>query len=204
MSARVGIDIGGTFTDVVLAAEGGTGISVTKVPADPGAPQAALLAGIQKILEETELAPDQLDLVLHSTTLATNAVIESKSVEKLGLIVTRGFRDVLEIARQTVPGGFGAILFWEKPAPLVPLELVAEVTERMRADGTVRQPLDEENVRDIAREYREQDIVHVGVSLLHSYANGTHERRIAEIFATEHPDCRLSLSSRVYPRVQGV
>ena len=199
MSARVGIDIGGTFTDVVLAAAGSTGISVTKVPADPGAPQAALLAGIQKILEETGVAPDQLGLVLHSTTLATNAVIESKSVEKLGLIVTRGFRDVLEIARQTVPGGFGAILFWEKPAPLVPLELVAEVTERMRADGTVRQPLDEENVREIAREYREQDIAHVGVSLLHAYANGAHEQRIAEIFAAEHPGCRLSLSSRVYP-----
>ena len=199
MSARIGIDIGGTFTDVVLASDESEGISVTKVPADPGAPEVALLAGIRKTLSETGLSPSELSQVLHSTTLATNAVIESKSVEKLGLVVTQGFRDVLEIARQTVPGGFGAILFWEKPEPLVPLELVREVTERMRSDGSVRQPLDEDEVREIAQDYRRRDIAHVGVCLLHAYANGSHETRVAEIFAEVHPACRLSLSSRVYP-----
>ena len=190
--------MGGTFVDVVLAEPDGR-MTVRKTPTNYTDPSEGLIKGLGMVLDAREFTATDLAMVLHGTTLATNAVIEQKHDASLGLIVSRGFRDVLEIARQTVPGGFGSILNWNKPDRIVPLELIYQVTERVGADGGVSKDLDEDEVRSVAHSFRAQGIKHVGVSLLHSYANSAHEERIEQIFAEEYPECKLARSSAVYP-----
>ena len=134
----------------------------------------------------------------HGTTVATNALLQGQ-IDSLGLIVTEGFRHILEIARQSVPEGYGNSYFWVKPDRIVPLRFVREVGGRLNFKGQELRPLDEDSVRQAAQFFREQDIRAVGVCLMHSYANAAHERRVAEIVAEEYPDCALSLSCDVLP-----
>ncbi len=178
MDCRVGIDTGGTFTDVILAARDGR-MWIGKTPTVPTGPATGLVTGLRKVLQAAVFTSAQVCMVLHGTTLATNAVIERKGDEGLlGLIVTQGFRDILEIARQTVPGGFGSVLYWVKPESIVPLELVREVTGRVRASGEITVELDEDQVRCIGREYLALGVRHVAVCLLHSYAVPRHEYEV--------------------------
>jgi N-methylhydantoinase A len=195
---RLGIDTGGTFTDIVAIDEHSGAMATTKTPSTPGDPSRGLLDGIRKVLQQIGAAPDQVATVAHGTTVATNALLEERFTS-LGLLVTRGFRHILEIARQSVPSGYGNSYFWVKPDRIVPLERVLEATERLNWRGEVLTPLNEEDAREAARWFKAQGIVAVGVCFLHAYANPAHEQRVRAIFAEEYPEAFLSLSSDVLP-----
>lgn len=196
MTWRVGIDVGGTFTDVVALNEATGERRVVKTSSTPEDPSAGFSAGLDRMLAELESEPSDVKMVLHGTTVATNAILEGKYA-RMGLIVTRGFREMLECARQTVPGDLGNILWWIKPPRIVPLELIREVGARHDADGEELRPVDADEVRLIAQEYRQRGIAAIAVSLLHSYRNPEHERRVRDLIGLEHPDCFVSVSSDV-------
>jgi N-methylhydantoinase A len=198
MSLRVAIDTGGTFTDVV-AIDRDTGVlTAIKTPSTPSDPSLGLLEGVSKVLERTGASPRDLSMLLHGSTVATNAVLEHKFAG-LGLLVTRGFRHMIEIARQSVPDGYGNSFFWVKPPRLVPLHLVREVPGRLKFDGSELEPIDEEATLKAVRELVEDGVRCIGVCLLHSYANGEHERRIGALIEKHFPDIFVSLSSIVLP-----
>jgi N-methylhydantoinase A len=195
---RLGLDTGGTFTDVV-ALEEGTGRSwTTKTPSTPADPSAGFLEGVRKIARQAGFGLDQVASVSHGTTVATNALL-AEDFSGLGLIVTRGFQDVLEIARQTVPSGYGNSYFWQKPPRIVPVHHVREVTERLDFRGQVLMPLDEQEVEQVAAWFRDTGLDCIGVCLIHAYANGLHEARVRDILARVHPAAHVSLSSEVLP-----
>ena len=190
MALRIGIDTGGTFTDLVVLDEAGRATQF-KVPSTPDDPARALVEGVSRVSGD-------IASISHGTTVATNAMLEGK-FQALALLTTRGFRHVLEIARQSVPSGYGNSYFWVKPDRIVPLERVREVAERLDFRGSVLTPLDEEDARAAARWARDSGIAAVGICFLHSYANPAHERRMREILLEEHPACVVSISSEVWP-----
>lgn len=195
---RVSIDTGGTFTDVLAIDESSGSVYVVKTPSDREDPSRALLVGIEKILSNAGKDYSDIETVIHGTTTATNAVLEHE-FSGIGLLVTEGFRHILEIARQSVPDGYGNSFFWVKPPRLVPLHLVREVPERILFDGSVYRDLDTDSViRDVA-ELVEMGVNRVGVCLLHSYANPEHEQQIGAALARHFPDLFVSLSSVVLP-----
>ena len=195
MSLRIAIDTGGTFTDVIAIDET-TGEQIAiKTPSTPDDPSRGLINGIREVTGEDDT---QLDQVLHGTTTATNAVLEHR-FEGLGLLVTAGFRHIIEIARQSVPDGYGNSFFWVKPPRLVPLHLVCEVTERVRYDGSVMTPLDEKSVIEAVDHLVDFGVTRIAVCLLHSYANPAHEQRVGATIAENFPDTYVSLSSVVLP-----
>ncbi len=195
---RIGIDTGGTFTDIVCVDDSSGAMRVTKVSSTPANPALALVRGVQAILGEWGAGVDDVAVLAHGTTVATNALLQGE-IAGLGLIVTDGFRHILEIARQAVPEGYGNSYFWVKPERIVPLRYVREVGGRLNFLGAELRPLDEESVRAAAKFFRGQGITAIGVCLLHSYANPAHEHRAAEIVREEYPDCTLSLSCDVLP-----
>jgi N-methylhydantoinase A len=195
---RIGIDTGGTFTDVVCVDSGSGAMRVTKVVSTPANPAIGLVRGVREILEVAGAAANDVAGLAHGTTVATNALLQG-SISGLGLVVTAGFRHLLEIARQSVPAGYGNSYFWVKPERIVPLHFVREVGGRLNFRGEELRPLDEASARDAARFFRSHGIHTVGICLLHSYANPAHERRVAEIFAEDYPECTLSLSCAVLP-----
>ena len=195
---RIGIDTGGTFTDIV-SVDGRSGdMHVTKVASTPGNPAIGLKRGVEAILAQTGGSIDDVAGLAHGTTVATNALLQG-AIDSLGLIVTAGFRHILEIARQSVPDGYGNSYFWVKPARIVPLQFVREVAGRLNFRGAELTPLYEAGVRAAARFFRDHDIGAIGVCLIHSYANPAHERRVAEIIAEEYPGSTVSLSCEVLP-----
>ena len=197
MSAlRIGIDIGGTFTDAALV-DGETGvIRVVKVLTTPEDPAQGFMAALERGLAECQATGRDVAAVVHATTVATNAIIEGKTA-RVGMLVTRGFRDILEIGRQIRSRLYDVHL--QKPAPLVPRRFSLEVTERLDHEGRVLQPLDLDEVRQAARRLRQEGVEAVVVCLLHSYLNPAHERAVAEIVRAELPDVFLSVSSDVCP-----
>ena len=195
---RIGIDTGGTFTDIVCVDDKSGAMSVTKVSSTPSNPAVALVRGVHEILRQRGASINELAVLAHGTTVATNALLQGE-IAGLGLIVTEGFRHILEIARQAVPEGYGNSYFWVKPERIVPLRYVREAGGRLYFLGQEFRPLDEDSVRDAARFFRAAGIKAVGICLLHSYANPAHERRAAEIVRAEYPECTLSLSSDVLP-----
>lgn len=196
MGLRIGVDIGGTFTDfAVLDPETGS-FDIGKVLSTPADPDEAVLAGLRDLVEGSGRRLSDVTELVHATTIATNTVIQRKG-PPTALLTTAGFRDVILIGRQKR---------WElydnsagRPAPLVPRHHVFEVPERMRFDGSVETELDEAAVRRIARELAASDIVAVAVCFLHSYANPAHEQRVEEILREEAPDLLVSVSSEVSP-----
>ena len=197
MSLRIAIDTGGTFTDVIAIDEDG-GQYAVKTPSTPSNPSIGLLDGIHKVAKAAGESERDIVQLLHGSTTATNAVLEHK-FEGLGLIVTEGFHHIIEIARQSVPDGYGNSFFWVKPPRLVPLHLVREVPGRMTHDGEELVSLDERAVLDVTDELAGLGVRCIAVCLLHSYANDAHERRIAELIGERHPDLFISLSSVVLP-----
>jgi len=195
---RIGIDTGGTFTDVVCVDSEAGSMHVTKVASTPANPAIALVGAVRAILDQMDASVDNVAGLVHGTTVATNALLQGK-ISSLGLVVTKGFRHILEIARQSVPSGYGNSYFWVKPERIVPLELVREVAGRLDFRGRELRQLDEASVRDAARFFRDREVTAIGICLLHSYANAAHERRVAEIIRQEYPDCTMSLSSEVLP-----
>jgi N-methylhydantoinase A len=193
---RIGIDTGGTFTDIVCVDALTGAMRVTKVSSTPSNPAIGLVRGVKAIMGDASL--DDLAGLAHGTTVATNALLQGE-IAGLGLVVTEGFRHILEIARQAVPEGYGNSYFWVKPDRIVPLRYVCEVGGRLNFLGKELRPLDERSARDAARFFRREGITTIGVCLLHSYANADHERRVAAILAEEYPDSVLSLSCDVLP-----
>ena len=197
-SVRIGIDTGGTFTDIVLV-DGATGeMAFTKVPSTPANPALGLVSGVEAILAASGKPATRLAGLAHGTTVATNALLQGE-VKGLGLIVTEGFRHVLEIARQAVPDGYGNSYFWVKPDRLVPLSMVEEVRGRLDVHGKELRPLDVVDVKLAASRLKRRGVRAVGVCLLHSYANHEHEQRVGKILAAELPGVAVSLSSEVLP-----
>jgi N-methylhydantoinase A len=192
----VGIDIGGTFTDIVLITSDGA-THTRKVPSTPSDYSRAVIAGLAELLADVAkqgIAPHSIDDLLHASTVATNAVL-AKHGAKTALITTRGFRDVLEIRRLRIPQLYN--IGWDKPEPLISRALRFEVPERIDARGAILEPLDEQRVRDIAGELRAQSIESVAVCLLNSYSNPSHERRIKELLEEELGDIPTSISSDI-------
>ncbi|MGD9878970.1 MAG: hydantoinase/oxoprolinase family protein [Reyranella sp.] len=197
MQARLAVDIGGTFTDVVL--ETATGAHAVKVLTTTDAPARGVLDGVRTILAEAKCKAADVGLVVHGTTLATNALIERKGA-LTALVTTAGFRDSLEIAWEHRFEQYD--IYMERPAPLVPRDLRFGVPERVAADGAVLMALDEAAVRTVAAELRTRRVEAVAVCFLHSFTNEAHERRASEILAEELPGVAISLSCEVCPEIR--
>jgi N-methylhydantoinase A len=195
---RIGIDTGGTFTDIVSVDAATGAMRVTKVASTPNNPAIGLVRGVEAILRDANASASDLAGLVHGTTVATNALLQGDIVS-LGLIVTTGFRHILEIARQAVPDGYGNSYFWVKPERIVPLHLVQEVGGRLNFRGQELRPLDEASVRHAAELYRARSVRAIGICLIHAYANPAHERRVADIVREIYPEATISLSSDVLP-----
>ena len=193
---RIGIDTGGTFTDVVAFDQATGHVYTTKTPSTPDDPSRGFMEGIRLILEQAGLTAEDIDTVSHGTTVATNALLQG-DIRGLGFVTTEGFRHVLEIARQSVPDGYGNSYFWVKPERIVPVHLVREIGGRLDATGREVRALDEAAVAEAARWFRDQGVTAVGICFLHAYVHAAHEERAAEVFGAEYPECTLSISSRV-------
>ncbi|MFB4281696.1 hydantoinase/oxoprolinase family protein [Nonomuraea sp. MTCD27] len=189
-SVRIGVDTGGTFTDVVAVDEETGEILTTKTPSTPANPADGFLAGIEKL--------GRLDVgsIVHGTTVDTNQLLEDR-IQNLGFITTEGFEFILEIARQSVPDGYGNSYFWVKPPRIVPVHQVKTVGGRLDHLGAEVRPFSEEQAVEVARWFRAKGITAIGVCFLHSYANPEHERRMREVLWREHPEAVISLSSDV-------
>ena len=196
---RLGVDTGGTFTDATLVGEETGEFHIAKVPSTPADPAIGFINAVRRILRENEVTPDQVAYVVHGTTVATNAVIEG-NIASTALITTDGFRDMLEIGRQTRPSLYD--LRFEKTPPLVPRHLCFGVPERRAANGEVIQPLDEAAVLRVAETLRAEHVESVAVCLLHAYRYPEHERRIGELLAEALPGVMVSLSSEVAPEIR--
>ena len=198
-SHRVGIDIGGTFTDLVLIDDASGERAIGKVLTTPDDPSEAVEQGLRGLLEREDVDASQLKTIIHGTTLVTNALIERRGTAT-ALLTTEGFRDAVAIGTEHRYDMYD--IFLEKPEPLVPRSLRYGVRERVLDDGSVLRDLDEEQVRAIAGELLELGIGAVAVSFLHGYRNPVHEQRVAEILAGEAPGVTVSLSSEVSPEIR--
>ncbi len=196
-SARLAVDIGGTFTDVVVEAGGHR--TTAKLLTTPAAPARAVLQGVEQVLQAAGLRPGEVGLVIHGTTLATNAVIERKGAVT-ALITTEGFRDVLAIADESRFDQYDIHLV--KTAPLIPRELRFTVPERIVADGRVLVPLDEAAVSALVPALQALEVESAAIGFLHSYVEPGHERRCAEILRAALPALWLTLSSEVCPEIR--
>ena len=195
--ARLAVDIGGTFTDIVLLADEQR--HVAKLLTTPREPELAVIEGARGVLTEAGLEFSDIGVFVHGTTLATNAIIERKGA-RTALIATDGFRDVIEIADE---GRFDQYdINIVKPRPLVPRELRFTVPERLDVHGMIRRPLDEDAVRVIGRRLAELDVEAVAVALIHAYANPVHEKRIGEILSEVCPRISVTLSSQACPEAR--
>jgi len=193
---RIGIDTGGTFTDIVAFDETTGEIVTTKTPSTPSNPADGFLAGIEKVLGLLGADGSAIDAVSHGTTVATNQLLEGK-VDRLGFITNTGYEAMLEIARQSVPDGYGNSYFWVKPDRIVPRDLVKGVAGRLDVNGDEVRPFDEDAARAVARWFKAQGINTLGVCFLHAYANPVHEEHMRRVLREEHPDAVVSLSSEV-------
>jgi N-methylhydantoinase A len=195
--AALAVDIGGTFTDVAL--ESGRGRFTRKVLTTPQEPEAGFIAGVQAVLRLANLAPKDVGLIVHGTTLLTNALLERKGA-RVAFITTEGHRDTLEIGAESRFHLYDLDI--DKPRPLVPRELRFTVRERLSSAGDLLLPLHEQDVEAIAARLVEAKIDSVAIGFLHSYVNPAHERRAAEIIRARLPDAHLTLSSDISPEMR--
>ena len=192
--ARLAVDIGGTFTD--LALEAGPRRYSVKIMTTPRAPERAVLAGIDQMLAQAKLAPADIAIVIHGTTLATNAIIERKGA-KIALLVTEGFRDSIEMAFENRFEQYDILM--DKPAPLVSRDLRLGVRERLDGRGNVLIPLDEAMVWALAPRLEAAGIEAIAIGYMHAYLDGSHERRTRDILGELLPGVAFTLSSEVSP-----
>jgi len=195
--AHIAVDVGGTFTDLVMVRADGE-VHIAKARTTPADPPAGLVAGVRSLLGSAGAAPNEVSHLLFASTVATNAVLQQAGA-RIGLIVSKGFRHMLQIGRANIPGRLTNELTYRRPEPLVPLERVYEANERCLADGTVLRGLDEDGARATIRQLVAQKVECLAVSLLHSYANAAHEQRIRAIAAEVAPGLAVTLSSDVLP-----
>ena len=197
---RVGVDVGGTFTDLIYLDDETGKTLVHKLPTTPADPSEGTIAGIVELTKEAEVEPSTLDQVFHGTTIATNIVIEHNGAT-VGLITTEGYRDILHIARHKKPHNFSNYqdLPWQR-YPIVRRRYRLTVPERVLNDGSVLVPLDEDKAREQVRKLKESGVEAVAVCFLFSFLNNEHEARVAEIVREEFPEAFLSVSSEVLPQ----
>ncbi len=201
MSYRLGVDVGGTFTDLLLVNEK-TGMTWSaKVPSTPKDQSVGVLNGLTRVCAKAGISPTQIDHVMHGTTVATNTVLTGTGA-RCGLVTTKGYRQVLQIARSYVPGGLGGWVIYNKSLPMAPLACTIEADERISAKGEVVRALDEAALRASLRTLKVQKIEALTVSLINSFANESHERRVKKIAQEELPGIPVSLSSDVVPEMQ--
>ena len=196
MSYMIGVDVGGTFTDFSLFDTESGRLFHYKRSSTPEDPSKAIVSGISHILEEEKISPEEVSYLAHGTTVATNALIEKKG-GRLGLITTKGFKDLMEIGWQKRPSLYD--LLKDKPESLIPTGLKCEVDERIRFDGSVKIPLDEDSVRQAVRYLKEQKAETIAVCTLFSFLNPAHEARIREIIEEEYPGVYISTSHELVP-----
>lgn len=197
----VGVDTGGTFTDLIAVERHSAEIRRAKVPSVPSDPSIAVLDALDEVFA-TGIAPGDISLFVHGTTVATNALLEGKGV-RTGLMITRGFRAVYEARGWSQPHGSDLIdTFYQKPPMLVPQWLTEEITERLDYRGNVVTPLDTEALRQSVRRLRDKGVEAIAVCLLFSFLNPAHEQAAAAVIAEEAPHCRVSLSSNILPVIR--
>lgn len=193
---RIGVDVGGTFTDFSISNTTDGENLFFKLPSTPGDPSEAIVEGIQRILENFKIEAADVSYIGHGTTVATNMIIERRGVPT-GLITTRGFRDVLEIGRQTRPAIYDASV--HKPAPLVERYRRREVNERLTAKGRTLEPLADQELTEVVEALVDTGVQSVAISFLHSYRNAAHEEAAAKLISDRFPGVYVSASSRVLP-----
>ncbi len=198
MSGRLGIDVGGTFTDLLLFNDSSGDVHLLKIPSTPEDQSIGILAGIERIIAESGVSPSEIQTILHGTTVSTNIVLEEKGAS-VGLLVTRNFEQVLHLARSQTPGPLAGWITMIKPDPLADLELTRGLDERINAHGEVLSPLDEAQARVAIQEVIDGGAEAITVSLLHAYANPDHERRVRAIIQEMGVDLPISLSSDILP-----
>ena len=197
---RIGVDVGGTFTDLYFSDDDQRIAVVEKVPSTPHDPSEAVINGIIKLCAKAGVSLSEIDQLVHGTTVATNTALTHTGAE-VGMITTEGFRDILHIARHKKPYNFSLQqdLPWQTK-PLIKRRHRLTVKERITApNGEVLVPLDEDEVRERVHELKAAGVEAIAVCLLHSYLNPAHEQRIGEIVAEEFPEAYLSLSSEIVP-----
>ncbi|MEO0344914.1 MAG: hydantoinase/oxoprolinase family protein [Pseudomonadota bacterium] len=202
MAYRLGVDVGGTFTDLLLFNDESGRTFRSKVPSTPHDPSEAVITGTRGICESAGIAPSDIEDFLHGTTVATNAVLEGKGA-RVGLVVTEGYRQVLQIARSLVPGGLAAWIIWPKPEPLARLEDTVEVPGRLLATGEEYRPVDEAATRAALVQLKANGVEAITVCLMNAYVSDQHERRVAEIAAEvfDGQDITISLSHDILPEM---
>lgn len=197
MPTRIGVDTGGTFTDLIAIDEQTGATALIKTPSTPDDPGRAIVTGIQQGIDQGLWRAADITMLVHGTTVATNALLERRGA-KTGMITTAGFADVLEIQRQNRPRMYD--LRSRRPQPLVPRHLRLEIDERILPDGSVELPPDEQQVLDVCRHLADGEVESVVVGLLHSHTNPQHERLVGEIVARELPSVTLCLSHQIAPQ----
>ena len=198
MACRLGIDVGGTFTDLLLFNETTGEINLLKTPSTPEDQSVGIFIGIQEIIAKNSLNPADITALLHGTTISTNIVLEEKG-SRVGLLVTENFEQVLHLARSQTPGPLAGWIIMEKPDPLADLEQTRGIKERVTARGEIFQPMDEAHAREQVRALLDAGVESLTVSLLHSYANPKHEERLGEIIRELDGEIPVSLSSQILP-----
>lgn len=201
MTYRLGVDVGGTFTDLLLFNQDTGVFWRNKTPSTPHDSSEGILNGVTAICEKAGIAPSDVEFFLHGTTVATNAVLEGKGA-RVGLITTDGYRQVMQIARSFVPGGLAGWIVWPKPEPLAALEDTFEIKGRMDARGNETAPIDEAQIRTVLEALKASGVEALTVSLINAYLNGAHEARVAQLAAEIMPDVPISLSHLVLPEMQ--
>jgi N-methylhydantoinase A len=201
MSYRLGVDVGGTFTDLLLLDPQNGSFWRHKTPSTPHDSSEGILNGVTAICENAGITPADIEFFLHGTTVATNAVLEGKG-SRVGLIVTEGYRQVMQIARSFVPGGLAGWIVWPKPEPLAALEDTVEIAGRMDAQGNELRPVSDDEIRAALEKLKAQGVEALTVSLMNGYLNGAHEKRVGEMAAQILPGIPVSLSHEVLPEMQ--
>lgn len=201
MAYKLGVDVGGTFTDLVLMPEDGLAVRSAKVPSTPDDPAQAILNGVAYICEKYGVSTFDIDAVMHGTTVATNAIL-TRAGAQVGLIVTKGFKHTLHVGRGYCPGIVGGWVTYEKRPSLIPLDLVFEIEERILSDGSVRDSLDEKQVKQTLKELHTRGCEAITVCLMNSYVNPGHEQMIGTWAKEVLGDFPVSLSSEVLPEAK--
>lgn len=198
MGYRLAVDVGGTFTDLLLFRERTGELVLAKTPSTPTDLSVGVLTGIHKVAHLAGIDPNKISLILHGTTVATNTVLEEKGA-RVGLITTKGFEQILHVARGQTPGPLAGWIIMIKPDPLAPLELTRGISARMSARGLEQSPVDENEVRAHIRELHEAGIEALTVSLINSYANPAHELQILKIAHRMYPNLPVTVSTDILP-----
>jgi N-methylhydantoinase A len=201
MGYRLGVDVGGTFTDLLLLDDGTGDFWRHKTPSTPHDSSEGILVGLESLCARAGVTPREIGVFLHGTTVATNAVLEGKGA-RVGLITTEGYRQIMQIARSFVPGGLAGWIVWPKPEPMARLEDTVEIKGRMDAQGREVRPIDEADIRAQLLRLKARGVEALTVSLINAYLNGAHELAVAGIAREIMPEIPLSLSHQVLPEMQ--